>query len=175
MKFRSATLVATSLVLIGCASNEKLLIGYQFTNGDYAAALIKEFGEDVVVSSTNFYVLGNPWSNVEDNGLSISDKGVRYLSRTGSSKTSLDVSLSECSGLPELIDAFNMQLKHLISYSTGDLEYPDPPYLDGPDFVVEIHGEKANIVVEPKTRGSNFPVVVAAREIIEGLKLCVDA
>ena len=142
-------------------------------NGTYAEELREAFGESVLRSGVNYFVLSNAWAPVEPNGLSIQKDRVRYVEVKNGQRTTFDLSPDNCPQLSDAVGAFYEHLESVIPIAMGELAYGDAPYLDGPSYVIEIHGEKATVVIDPNgSRGANFPLVRAAETVKEAVRVC---
>lgn len=173
---RSLVLLSVTLSSWSCSVQQPLVVGWQFGNGSYSELLREEFGDSVVRSGVNYFVLPNAWSQVEPNGLSIQKDRVRYVVEVDGNREALEMAPTDCASLDSSVRAFHDELSLLVPYALDELNYDDPSYLDGPNYVVEVHGPKATLIVDPKgSLGGNFPLVKAAEAIKHALRECRDA
>lgn len=168
----------TAVLVTGCATNgttkanEYGITGLTLAGGAHEDLLIETFGVDAAYEGANYYVLHNPWAPVEPNGLSITPERVRYVSQKNRQLEKYDINVTDCGPLSQSVQDFYKVLADLVPYATGAKDYPVQPYFDGPDYVVELHGNNAHIIISPKTFGFNFPLIQSAEGVIDSIRSC---
>jgi len=174
---RKIFVLVLAVPLFGCSAQERkpLLVGWSFTGGAYEDVLREVFGDGPARSGVNFYVLPNAWAPIEPNGLAFTQDIVYYIETIDGVRHSFEVEVEKCSDLNRAVTKFFDELALLVPYSMGDKEYPDPGYLDGPDYVIEVHGDAANLVIDPTGFSWNFPLVQSAWQITKSTKACDDS
>ena len=175
----AASLLMTFLFVVvtgGCTSpppKKDVFIAYKFTGGDYSKLLEEAFGDDASYSGVNFFVLRNAWAwRVEPNGLLLSPGRARYVWVEDGKTTSVDMTPLSCPQLGPLLENFDAALQDTMQYAFETKPYQPTgggDILDGPDYVIEVHGPRANIVIDP--RGA-FPSIDLALKITRAIRQC---
>jgi hypothetical protein len=172
---RIAVALFIALGASGCASPPKSqFLWYSFTDGKYSELLHSTFGEDEVYSGTAFYELPNLWNRIEPNGLLLSPGRARYVWVENGKAQQVDMTPESCPQLAPLLTDFDSTITDTLEYAFGRKKFePGPSPFDPPDYVIEIHGDYANVVIDPKR--FSFPSIDVARKITMALRACHDS